>query len=358
MPSGSENNQQARPGLILGLGALVVLAVVAALLLKPASDKSQRSAEGDSTSNASDSADSSATQQYGASGMRLIQKTGAGNKRVASSEESLDETPQEEVELDSAFQESLKNPVAVKRDEGLTSLADQFAQSDPDLAVAMIKEGWEDGARNKGPVLHFARDFATAYAKVDPEAAAGLLDKMPAEVQFQYGASVGAEWANSDPSSATQWAMDMEDVQLRNGMITSISGSVERAANPAHIDAWANTMIQSPIAMEFAGQVARTWSMSNVGATMQWLDSFEDSTRRAIAYQEMATSMAGRDYLDAAHWISQFPEQMGIRDQAVDSVSYTWSKTDYAAAKGWAESMGRTLLNSDMSSGSSVTSGP
>jgi len=358
MPLGTSDDRQARPGLILGLGAIVVLAVVAALLLKPASDKSQRSAEGASTSNASVNADSSATQQNGASGMRLIQKTGAGNKRVANSQESVDETPQEEVELDSAFQESLKNPVAVKRDEGLTSLADQFAQSDPDLAVAMIKEGWEDGARNKGPVLHFARDFATAYAKVDPEAAAGLLDQMPAEVQFQYGASVGSEWATSDPSGAMEWALGMEDQQLRNGMITSISGSVERTANPVHIDEWANTIIQSPIAMEFAGQVARTWSISNVGGAMQWLDTFEDSTRRAIAYQEMATSMAGRNYLDAAHWISQFPEQMGIRDQAVDSVSYSWSKEDYAAAKGWAESMGRALLNSDMSSGTSVTSGP
>lgn len=351
MSHGTENNPQARPGLILGLGALVVLTLVLAFLLKPASSDSEPTAGGNTTPNTSVSDVSSDAQKNGASGMRLIQKTGSRNNNVATSEDDSEEILQEEVELDKAFEESLTEPVAVNRDKELTSLADQFAQSDPELAVAMIQDAWENGARNKGPVLHFARDFATAYAKVNPEAAAGLLEKMPAEVQFQYGASVGSEWANSDPSSATQWAMDMEDVQLRNGMITSISGSVERTGNPVHIDAWANTMIQSPVAMEFAGQVARTWSISNVGATMQWLDSFDDSTRRAIAYQEMATSMADRNYLDAAHWISQFPEQMGIRDQAVDSVSYSWSKTDYAAAKGWAESMGRTLLNSDMSSG-------
>ena len=59
----------------------------------------------------------------------------------------------------------------------------------------------------------------------------------------------------------------------------------------------------------------------------------------------MAGGMAGRGYEDASHCVSQFPEEEGIRDQAVDQVSYSWSKSDYDAAKSWAESLGRSLLN-------------
>jgi hypothetical protein len=78
---------------------------------------------------------------------------------------------------------------------------------------------------------------------------------------------------------------------------------------------------------------------------MEWVNAIPDPELRFSSFQSMADAMAGRNFEEAALWVAQFPEDSGIRDQAVDQVSYGWSKSDHDAAKSWAESLGRSLLN-------------
>jgi len=356
MSTSSPRETGARPGLLLGLGAVLVVALVAFFLLKPGERQSSGVVKDDTVNDSSSSDQASGSLADGNSGMRLIQRTGTPKKSDRSVPGGGSFSG--EMELDEAFLKALANPVAVLRDEQLTALAGQFAEQNPELAVVVIQDAMETGPRNKAPVLHFVQAFATANASIDPRAAAALTDQMPADAQVQYGTIVGAEWVKKDVSSATQWGLGLDDANLRNSIIGAISGAIERDGTPQMIDAWANALIQSPVAMDFVSQLARTWPISDAVSTMEWLNTLPEPGRQVAAYQEMATSMASRNIQDATRWIAQFPEQSGIRAQAVDNVAYSWSKTDHKAAREWAASMGRMLINSDLSSGASVPPGP
>ena len=356
MSTSTPSETGARPGLLLGLIAVVVVTLLAVFFLKPGGSQSSEVAKDAAVNDSSSSPPSSDAQAQGTSGMRLIQRTGTSQQSDQSATGGRSFSG--EMELDEAFLKALANPVAVLRDEQLTALAGQFAEQNPELAVAVIQDAMESGSRNKAPVLHFVQAFATANAAIDPRAAAALTDQLPADAQVQYGTIVGAEWVKHDVSGATQWGLELGDANLRNSIIGAISGAIEREGTPQMIDAWANALIQSPVAMDFVSQLARTWPISDALSTMEWLNTLPEPGRQVAAYQEMATSMASRNIQDATRWIAQFPEQSGIRAQAVDNVAYSWSKTDHEAAREWAASMGRLLINSETPSGASLTSGP
>lgn len=338
--SGQEEGQ-ARPGLLIGLGAVVLLVIGAVWFLKPGT---QGNSSSTSVKNGADPAELPQNPSGdGKSGLNLIGQSKIGSR---SNQDDQDGTSEEEQEtLSQSFRKAMDNRIAAVREKELKHLAQQFASKDPGAALDLIKNEWENGARNKSPIRMFTSEFGKAYAKHDSKAAGAMTQSLPVELQMQYATSVGTQWASSDAGGATQWALGMSDPNIQSGLLSAISGVVDQSGSPFLIDPWADALTQSPYAGDYAQQLARTWPISNADAAMDWINAIPDPEIRAASFQSMAGGMAGRGYEDASHWVSQFPEEEGIRDQAVDQVSYSWSKSDYDAAKSWAESLGRSLLN-------------
>ena len=340
-----KNEGQARPGLIIGL-AVVVAAVIGVVVFFKPSDNSNRAAGGGGAQN--ESVESQvAPVADGNSGLELIGRTKVGSRSNQEAQKELSED--DPLSLTESFKKAMSNRIAAVREKELKRLAQEFAAQDPAAAADLIKHEWENGPRNKAPLRAFTSEFGKAYAEQNPKLAGALVESLPPELQMQYATAVGAHWATSDAGGATQWALNMPDPNVQKGLLSAISGVVEQSGSSFLIDPWADALTRSPYAGEYAQQLARTWPISNPDAAMEWVNAIPDPEMRAASFLSMAGGMAGRGYEDAAHWVSQFPEDSGIRDQAVDQVSYSWSKSDFDAAKAWAESLGRGLLNENPS---------
>lgn len=347
MPLTPHAERKIRPGFIWGV-ILIFFGIVSPLIhlqmkTKQALSPVKHASENEKHSYVSVPSDTGS----GPAGMRLVER--ASPRLSASRPNRLSLSSGAGIFMEQAFRNAMENSVNLTRENELRLLAFEFAKSDPEGALNMIHESWKLTIRDRKPVIQFTDAFAKALGARDPEKAAGYLSSLPEPLRVHYASAMVSEWAKSDASTATRWALEMDISLQKNAVLNAIAGAVEQSASPYVIAQWAETLSKSPNAVDHASALARIWPISDADAALNWLNSLPDQDRRAAAFQEMAAALTQRNYLEAAHWIEQFPEQNSIRDRAVDMVGYTWSKSDFNAAKLWTESMGRVLDEGDHS---------
>jgi hypothetical protein len=256
------NEGQARPGLIIGLAVVVAAVIGVVVFLKPSSEP-YRTVREEGNQNESTNPQIAPVAD-GNSGMDLIGRSKTGSRSHLDAQNELPEDDQ--LSLSESFQRAMGNRIAAVRDKELKRLAEQFAARDPAAASDLIKNEWENGPRNKAPLRKFTSEFGKAYAGQKPKLAGDMVESLPPELQMQYATAVGAQWASSDAGGATQWALQMADPNIQNGLLGAISGVVEQSGSPFLIDPWADALTRSSFARDYAQQLARTWPISNADA--------------------------------------------------------------------------------------------
>jgi hypothetical protein len=199
---------------------------------------------------------------------------------------------------------------AAARGEWIQGVAEGYAQSDPQGAVAWLAQYRGDPAYS-GAV----GAVAASLARTDPAAAARLLDTASdsGAGAARAGVPVATLYAQRDPQAAASWAKDYD------------AGLNQMLAVPAAVGAWAQSDATSARAWTLqlpSGQsrdaaltaLLTATSTTNVDTTL--LDAFSSDAARNQAVVNTAMRLNTRDRAAAARLIDTYVTDESLREQA------------------------------------------
>ena len=226
------------------------------------------------------------------------------------------------------------------RQTALKVVARKLAKSDPGMAKSLFNEFLPVTRRKQSDAVTFIRDFMDEYASTHPEDALAWTESLPDSVVFDAYHSIARAWAQSDPLSATDWILGIPESQTQFDLVREIGELIKNSQSNSLINNWAAKVAQSPQGYHQSDLLARVWSTANPQATFEWASSIPASDSKQLAFASMVSNLREQDHRIAAEWANKFPDELGIREQAIQSTLYFWNKLDPDAARNWADSQG------------------
>lgn len=210
-------------------------------------------------------------------------------------------------------------PPSAERDAKIAGRLSQWAEADPDAALAWL-------AKHDGPELSTAAPkvegtLLASLAKTDPAAALARWQSLPADAhRADIAVQLASNWARTDPAAATRW------------FAQQIPG--DPAKDPA------------ALSLSYALQpVALRWARQDPLGFVEWSKSLPNDFQREAAINALINSPwhHGANEIDPpprAPFANQLAriDDPAIRERALSSHLRQWMRSDLQAARAWIES--------------------
>jgi hypothetical protein len=156
------------------------------------------------------------------------------------------------------------------RDRSQLTLAKQLAnQGRVSEALARFPQNSTFGVSSQA-----AREFGTAIAARDPNAAAQWVTSLPAGgPQSEAGRGLVSSWAAKAPDAAAQWVKALPSGALRDAATGALAG-VFAKADPEAATVWLEQIGSANVRSSAAQQVYRTWTQTDPTGARDWLATF------------------------------------------------------------------------------------
>jgi len=214
--------------------------------------------------------------------------------------------------LDSARTAAIADRLVASNDINVVSqigtLMSAWSRRDPQAALDWLLRNAERAGR------HAVTQVASQLAADDPLTAAGVIDRLPSELQGDWLQSVAAGYAQSDAEAAAAWILQYEG---RPGFAESLAVIAPALAqSDPRAAARLLDRVDGPLATFAVSQVAAAWAVSDPVAAADWAMQLGDATLRANALTGVVTNWANQDMDGARRWLLAQPRN-DLRDQAL-----------------------------------------
>lgn len=161
-------------------------------------------------------------------------------------------------------------------------------------------------------------NFSRVIADYDPEFAAGLTNRVPADLRADWISRVAAGYAQSDPERAMNW---LGQYQGQPGYERAVTAVIQHSAqrDPQAAARNINRLTDTNHALIVANTASRMWARDDPEAAARWADTIQNEAVRGTAAAGIATQWAYEEPDRAAEWVLTMPYGAG-RDQALSGV--------------------------------------
>jgi hypothetical protein len=151
-----------------------------------------------------------------------------------------------------------------------------------------------------------SRDTALGHvigplAASDLTRATQLFDELSKDSQYSAAAEIASEWADSDPASAAQWALQLTDESVRGNAL---------------------------------GQVMEKWTTDDLSAAEDWVRAMPAGTIRDVSLAHFIAAARGTDPERAAGLLTLIADAEE-RENTASSIVTNWKRSDKVAALRW-----------------------
>ena len=230
-------------------------------------------------------------------------------------------------------------------------LVRRWAESEPSQAALWVS-ALEDNA-SRGPALV---QVATAWANIDPDAAANWLQTLPQAEEATSGAVLAFtyEAARSRPLTALAAAGRLAPGPERDAALAH-SISQWAGSDPNQAYAWAATIPDPELRQQLLAVVltaAGDYGSIAAGLAAQ-LNPGDQQNRVAVSIVQRWAQTSPET---AAAWVAQFPDGP-LRSAAVENLVAIWSATDPDGARAWLGQLAPALRDEVMKDAAPVSGG-
>ncbi|MDD5262648.1 MAG: hypothetical protein PHD76_12455 [Methylacidiphilales bacterium] len=243
-------------------------------------------------------------------------------------------------DIGQATQMALQLPAGNDRSNAFQGIASQWAQKDPQAAIA-----WMVGQLPAGADRDSAqRTIVDNWAATDPKAAILYAQSQTGDTAANLVRNVAAQWLNSDSAAAVSWLKTLPDGATKTQVINALSNQWARS-DPQTAAAYALTLTGEAQAT-LANAVAGRWASSDPAAAAKWIASLPAGTQNNGVYTTMATEWARKDSYQASTWLQQLPTGSN-RDSAILGFTNQVVRSDPEGALLWSVTIGDTQTRLD-----------
>lgn len=230
-------------------------------------------------------------------------------------------------DFNEAWRLALEEEKTGLRMQNLTSIASQWAQSDPRAAIQAVAELADRNLYNRvhAHIIH-------QWASQDAQQALDYLMAQPASPQRKNELTiVFAQLARQDPADALARAESLPPA-LQQAALNSIIYPWAQQ-DPQAVSDWMLSQDNRELSFMAAYAVAQNMINSDIDAAMIWLDELPEGYAKAVT-PTLVASLANNDPQRAADWIQQLDDAQ-TRAQAERTLASNWARSDPQAAAGW-----------------------
>jgi hypothetical protein len=214
---------------------------------------------------------------------------------------------------------------------------EELAARNPEEARKIIEEWIARPGTLRAEVVPFLEPLVLKLAAVDPKHAVGWSEFLPDELkEVAYGLIAG-EWMKREPEGAVEWSSTIGDDRLRSAATGSVWPLLDRPGFEDLGVRWAQRMARNGTdSVRHADVIGRVWARVSEAEPLQWAMQIPDPSAKALAFGSIAQAIAVRDPELARTLVLEFPEEGGVRDHAINMVSYSMRNVNPEAAHAWA----------------------
>ncbi|MDQ3621384.1 MAG: hypothetical protein M3463_02705 [Verrucomicrobiota bacterium] len=208
-----------------------------------------------------------------------------------------------------------------------------WAEKDFDAASAWVLALPPDARRNSA-----LSGIASALARKDPAAAIRFLDQHLDSKASQGSSPFSAvltEWAKKDFNAAAQYALGVQDRELRRNLVRSLSYSQSR--DPQELLAWANGIDDRELRSQVTSSAISNWANRDPQAALTYVRTLPLSEQNRHI-QSVISGLARRDIAEARRVLEEMPEGRA-RSSALNALMSAWIGEDANAAMTYAKSL-------------------
>ena len=188
------------------------------------------------------------------------------------------------------------------------TLMSAWSRRDPEAAVEWLIQNADRAGRQA------IVQVASQLAAEDPMAAAGMIGRLPPDLQGDWLQSVAAGYAQYDAEGAAAWIMQYQGRPGFSQGLAAIAPALAQVDAPT-----AAGMLEradGSVASFAAGQVASIWAIRDPIAAADWAMQLDDAAARSNAISNVVSNWASQDPDGARRWVLGQPRGE-LRDQAL-----------------------------------------
>ena len=150
--------------------------------------------------------------------------------------------------------------------------------------------------------------FAVAWkwGETDPRAALAWVDSLPGDKRRAALETVLNSWSSRDPSAAAQFALSLNDRQLRDQFVQMVSGSWAEQ-DPTAALAWVQTVDDPVLRDQFITGMFPAWAGENPQDALQYVQSLPPGSQRDLLYRNWAEAWVNKSPEAAVKWARDLP---------------------------------------------------
>jgi len=210
------------------------------------------------------------------------------------------------------------------------ALANEAVRTDPQTALTLAADlSLGQGSRNL--VIHAAAQWAVA----DPAAAAawaGQIEDVGLRDQVMSG--IATEWSSRDPVAAATLAL--QSISAGQSQDNALVGIVQRWAetDPETVANWVLAFPAGSLQQSALENLVKPWARQDAGQAGDWLNTLAGGTVRDTSVAAYATAIAPGTPDAAAEWAASIAQET-IRVHVLNAVVKGWLVQDSASAQMW-----------------------
>jgi hypothetical protein len=222
------------------------------------------------------------------------------------------------------------------RMNGLNTIGRKLAEIDPKLAFQFV-----DGLAFEDEKSRALSSMGWQLSQQGVESASALVAAHADPiVQRQLASRISEEWSNYDIEAARAWSESLSDEQARKSAIRAVMSNwmeTDPAATMNYIENSLETGDRESVLRDAFSNLAR----KDPQAAAEWLERIPEglTERKNDIYRNVASTYIRHDPMAASEWIATLDEGPE-RDQSVETLVNTISKTDPEAGFIWAVTVG------------------
>jgi hypothetical protein len=175
--------------------------------------------------------------------------------------------------------------------------------------------------------------LSRTWGQSDPRQALDWSATLDSEARQQCQEQILDTWSDSEPATAADYMVRVDDVELQRKVASRIAGDYA-SADPASAARWVERLSDDEARERAATSVSRRWAQTDAYAASEWLSKMEAGPTRDGAISGFTSGLAEIEPEGAANWAATISDE-SKRAASVRSVVRTWVQIDPEAARDW-----------------------
>jgi len=203
-----------------------------------------------------------------------------------------------------------KLPAGQYRAQAAMQIASRLAESSPAMAL-----DWLISLDDRATRIQAFMQVGHSVAQQDPDAAAALLDRVPAEARSAWIGAVANAYSEHDVDKAVQWIRKFQDEPGYARTVQRFAMMMAGRSPDAALNLIDRTMTGKPRDEALAGAMPMIASQAPETAA-RWVEEISDDNFRSNAIANVTSAWAQHDFPAARKWVMSLPSG-SPRDQAL-----------------------------------------